>query len=64
VTLATDFLRLFTEGWAQHLADAGIGLTWKPSAPYATSDKGLWLMSFPTDPAFDGSTAVASPRTR
>jgi hypothetical protein len=59
VTIATDFLTYFTEGWAQHLAASSLGLTWKPSAPYASSEIGIWLLALPTDPAFDTSAAVA-----
>ncbi|MCW2496347.1 minor capsid protein [Jatrophihabitans sp.] len=42
------FLRLFVEGFAQALADAGIGLTWRPSEPYETGELGIGVMTFPT----------------
>jgi hypothetical protein len=58
MTLATDFTRLFTEGWASYLAGQITGLTWHASAPYAASDVGIWLVSFPTAAAFDTSVAV------
>lgn len=58
-SIETDDLTLFVEGWAQYLADASLGLTWEPTDPYTPDEIGLWLMSFPTDPAFDGSKVVA-----
>lgn len=58
MTLAVDFLRLFTEGWAQYLADASIGLTWHPTDQYDPATVGIWLAAFPADPTFDASTAV------
>lgn len=59
MTLATDSLRLFTEGWAEYLADQVDGLTWEPEDPYTADQVGIWLMSLPTLPAFDNSSAVA-----
>ena len=58
MTLATNFLTDFAEGWAQFLEDAAIGLKWERSSPYSANDVGIWLMQFPTATTFDNSKAV------
>lgn len=59
MTLATNFLTDFVEGWAQFLEDAGIGLTWDPTgANYNPANTNIWLMQFSTLTTFDNSKAV------
>lgn len=57
MTVATDFQRLFAEGWANYLAAAGLG--WTFADTYAPGDKAIWRGKFPTGPTFDASTALA-----
>lgn len=54
-----DFLRDFLHGWAQHLVDADIGLTWPPAGPndtFALTDVGIGFLTFPT--ALDKTVAL------
>lgn len=51
MTVATDYTRLFTEGFAQLLADAGLGLTWQSSGVYAPTDTGIYIGTLPPDVA-------------
>lgn len=37
-------------GLAEHLANAGLGLTWRPTGVYATSEIGILLQTIPTTP--------------
>jgi hypothetical protein len=59
VTLPAEFLRHYTEGFAQLLADdPDLGLTWHPADPYDPAETGIWLAAFPADPSFEQSRAV------
>jgi hypothetical protein len=51
VTTALTFTNDFTVGFAQLLADAGIGLAWSDSADYAAGDTGIWVADAPLEVA-------------
>lgn len=43
-------LTSFSEGFAQLLAAASIGLTWSPDGLYTTGQTGIWIARVPTAP--------------
>lgn len=57
MTAPANFYGDLVTGYAQILATAGIGLTWRPSAPYVAGDVPIGLMAFPT--GFDKAVALA-----
>lgn len=54
---AQDFYVDLVTGYAELLAAAGLGLTWRPAAPYVAGEIPIGLMEFPT--GFDKAVALA-----
>lgn len=50
MTLATDFTKLYVEGFAQLLDDASIGLTFQASGEYDASETGIFIAAVPARP--------------